>query len=260
MNKNPNIPTCEKLFSVQTGASDEKQMLHAIFSGLISTLVHDDGEAMFARTNIGKRYNKKHDELGDCTRITFYDRKTNEPLRRFVLRTNLEEFGNTPAEVFMHTWNAYYERDESENTAIIWITNKIIRLFEMLDDTNISVVRFFEKEENNDTKLSKLLLETYDFLNDVIFKPTNEEMKGFGYRRYPVKGTDNEIRFDFTYNNRIVFATVICHSNGGNTLKFGKPKTTLRGITTVPNNLADLQRYAIFRFLEICNKYVEDNK
>lgn len=262
-NNKVNIPSVDKMFEISMDLSDKRQMLHSAFLGMINMVVHQDIEFLFAGSHVGKRYNQKIDELGICSRVTFYDKITNKPLRRFVLRTPRADVPEH-AYVYMHTWEYYNQRSEYDNRAIIDISTKVIQLFESLGAARIYKKKEHAKKDNaNQNKIAAFVEEASNYLNECITKDrANRDLWGFGYERYRVKKSDYfDIRFNFKVDNRIVFAKVFRYLEDVDKVVMVDPKSTIRNVGHIPGPgvLNGTQLDIITGFLEICKRYCEED-
>ena len=263
-NNKVNIPSVDEMFKITMNLSDKRQMLHSAFLGMVNTIVHQDVEFLFAGSHVGKRYNQRIDELGICSRVTFYDKITNKPLRRFVLRTPRAGVPEH-AYVYMHTWEYYNQRSEYDNRAIIDIGKKIIQLFESFTGT----IRIYDKntfttKSTESNKMASFIEEATHYLDHEIFDDDknhiteHKELWGFGYQRYRIEKSDHyDIRFNFMVDNHIVFAKVFRYLTDEDAIVMIKPRSNIKNIGDLPapDALNHTQFSIIKGFLEIAQKY-----
>lgn len=262
--KKINVPDVEKMFKITMNLTDKRQMLHSAFIGMINTIVHQDVEFLFAGSHVGKRYNQKIDELGICSRVTFYDKITNKPLRRFVLRTPRAGVPES-AYVYMHTWSYYNQRNDYENRAIIDITKHVNQLFESFTGT----IKIYDKKtpvtkSAEPNKMALFIEEASEYLHHEMFGDDknyvaeHKELWGFCYQMCRVKKSEHyDIRFNFMVDNHIVFAKVFRYLDDVDKIIMIEPRSSIKNIghLPAPGVLNQTQLDIISGFLEIAQKY-----
>lgn len=115
--------------------------------------------------------------------------------------------------------------------------------------------------DSRDSKLTNLRKDVLDFIDREMFSNLLSEdgdLRGFSFE---TRGNDKiplqqDARFDFKFERKIVFSIVVRYLEEVDKLTFVRPKTTLKDIDTIPTNLNPRQTHIIKGFMDICQKHV----
>ena len=115
--------------------------------------------------------------------------------------------------------------------------------------------------DSRDSKLTNLRKDVLDFIDREMFSDLlsdDEDLRCFSFETHnnnkiPLQ---QDIRFDFKFGRKIVFAIVVRYLEEVDKLVFVRPKTTLKDIDTIPTNLNPRQTHIIKGFMDICQKHV----